>query len=78
MLEDTQEKESEEEQLDDTPDIEDIIADAASENMPEFVMKSLREEEKRRQKLHENVIIIDWFKNCDIEMWLLFSYIYLL
>ena len=59
MLEDTPEKEQEEEQLDDTPDIEDIIADAESENMPEDVMKSLREEEKRRQKLHENVIIID-------------------
>ena len=59
VLEDTPEKEQEEEQLDDTPDIEDIIADAESENMPDYVMKSLREEEKRRQKLHENVIIID-------------------
>ena len=59
VLEDTPEKEQEEEKLDDTPDIEDIIADAESENMPEYVMKSLREEERRRQKLHENVIIID-------------------
>ena len=59
VLEESPEKKAEEAQLDDTPDIEDIIAEAESDNMPDYVLKSLREEEKRRQKLHENVIVID-------------------
>ena len=59
VLEESPEKKEEDATLDDTPDIEDIIADAESENMPEYVMKSLREEEKRRQRLEEDIILID-------------------
>ena len=59
VLEESPEKKEEDAKLDDTPDIEDIIADAESENMPDYVMKSLREEEKRRQRLEENIILID-------------------
>ena len=59
VLEESPEKKEEDAKLDDTPDIEDIIADAESENMPDYVMKSLREEEKRRQRLEEDIILID-------------------
>ena len=36
---------------DDTPEIEEIIAAAVRDNQPEYVMKSLREEQRRRQMM---------------------------
>ena len=46
---------------DDTPEIEEIIAAAVRDNQPEYVMKSLREEQRRRQMMW----LKDWFV-CDI------------
>ena len=60
LLEVTPEKTEEEgENLDDTPDIEDIIASAERDNLPDYVMKSLREEQRRMQRISEDVIVID-------------------
>ena len=60
LLEETPEKTEEEgENLDDTPDIEDIIASAERDNLPDYVMKSLREEQRRMQRISEDVIVID-------------------